>query len=86
MVLAVGRMVEPALKAAIGLEGNGISCRVVNARWVKPLDSRLVEWAGDHELVLTIEDNVVSGGFGAAVLEALSAARHGREGADAWDR
>ncbi len=72
LVLAVGRMVEPALKAAIGLEGNGISCRVVNARWVKPLDARLIDWAGDHELVLTIEDNVVSGGFGAAVLEALS--------------
>ena len=51
---------------------------MINARWVKPLDSRLVEWAGDHELVLTIEDNVVSGGFGAAVLEALSA--HGMAG------
>jgi 1-deoxy-D-xylulose-5-phosphate synthase len=78
MVLAVGRMVEPALKAAIGLESEGISCRVINARWVKPLDPRIVEWAADHELVLTVEDNVVSGGFGAAVLEALSA--HGMAG------
>ncbi|MBA2338027.1 MAG: 1-deoxy-D-xylulose-5-phosphate synthase, partial [Acidimicrobiia bacterium] len=48
------------------------SCTVINARWVKPLDPRLEQWAADHSLVVTIEDNVVSGGFGAAVLEALS--------------
>jgi 1-deoxy-D-xylulose-5-phosphate synthase len=65
-------MVEVAQKAAAGLAGKGISCGVVNARWVKPLDRRLAEWVSRYEKVVTIEDNVVSGGFGAAVLEALS--------------
>ncbi len=71
-LLATGRMVEPAAKAAGRLAEAGISCTVINARWVKPLDPRLEQWAADHSLVVTIEDNVVSGGFGAAVLESLS--------------
>jgi 1-deoxy-D-xylulose-5-phosphate synthase len=45
---------------------------VINARWVKPLDRRLAEWVARYRLVVTLEDNVVSGGFGAAVMEALS--------------
>ncbi|CAN5474340.1 1-deoxy-D-xylulose-5-phosphate synthase [soil metagenome] len=72
-LLATGRMVEAASKAAGRLAEAGISCSVVNARWVKPLDPRLDQWAAHHRLVVTIEDNVVSGGFGAAVLEDLSA-------------
>ncbi len=70
--LAVGRMVEVAQKAAAELAGNGLSCGVVNARWVKPLDERLVTWAERYRRVVTIEDNVVAGGFGAGVLEALA--------------
>ncbi|MEX0700151.1 MAG: 1-deoxy-D-xylulose-5-phosphate synthase [Acidimicrobiia bacterium] len=73
LFLAVGRMVEVAQKAAASLAGKGISCGVVNARWVKPLDPRLVEWVSRYRKVVTIEDNVRSGGFGAAVLETLSA-------------
>lgn len=72
LFLAVGRMVEVAQKAAAGLAGKGISCGVVNARWVKPLDPRMAEWVSRYRKVVTIEDNVVAGGFGAAVLEALS--------------
>lgn len=72
LILANGRMVEPAQKAVAGLTQEGLSCTLVNARWVKPLDSRLVEWVRGHPLTVTIEDNVVSGGFGAAVLESLS--------------
>lgn len=74
LFLAVGRMVEVAQKAAAGLEGNGLSCGVINARWVKPLDPRLAEWVARYRRVVTIEDNVISGGFGAAVLEHLSLA------------
>jgi len=51
---------------------------VVNARWVKPVDPRIVDWARRHPVVMTIEDNVGSGGFGGAVLEAL--APHGLAG------
>jgi 1-deoxy-D-xylulose-5-phosphate synthase len=69
LLIAVGRMVEVAEKAAADLAGKGVSAGVVNARWVKPLDQRIVEWAGPVDHVVTLEDNVVAGGFGAAVME-----------------
>ena len=72
LLLAVGRMVPIASKAAVLLEESGISCGLVNARWVKPLDPRLADWAEGYDRVVTIEDGVVSGGFGAAVLERLA--------------
>ncbi len=78
LLLALGSMVEPAVKAAGMLAQQGISCGIVNARWVKPLDARLAEWAEGYPRVVTLEDNVVAGGFGAAVLEELS--RHGLAG------
>ena len=49
-----------------------MSAGVVNARWVKPMDGRLLDWVRSYPLVVTLEDNVVSGGFGAGVLEAVS--------------
>ena len=78
-VLAIGRMVEVASVAADQLAHQGIDCGVVNARWLKPMDPRLVsDWARRYGLLVTVEDNVGSGGFGAAVLEAL--APHGLAG------
>lgn len=73
-ILAVGRMVEVAQVAADRLAEQGISCGVVNARWVKPMDPRLESFARRYPVLLTAEDNVRSGGFGAAVLEALAPA------------
>src|SRR5437870_6260375 len=78
MIFAVGRMVEVAGEAAERLAMQGISCAVVNARWVKPIDPRIVDWARTHPVVMTVEDNVGAGGFGGAVLEAL--APHGLAG------
>lgn len=75
LLVAVGRMVEIAEKAAVDLGQAGVSAGVVNARWVKPLDPRIVEWAAPVGHVVTLEDNVVAGGFGAAVMEAFSDAR-----------
>ncbi len=72
LFLAAGRMVEVAQKAAATLAQDGISCSVVNARWVKPLDERLAQWVASHRIAVTVEDNSVVGGFGAAVLEALA--------------
>src|SRR5947207_2875351 len=72
VIFAVGRMVEVASEAASRLEMQGLSCGVVNARWIKPVDPRIVDWARAHPIVLTVEDNVGSGGFGGAVLEALA--------------
>jgi len=72
LLLANGRLVETAEKVASTLGQQGVQCSVVNARWVKPLDPRLEEWVDAHRLTVTLEDNVKSGGFGAAVLEALA--------------
>ena len=71
--LAIGRMVGVALEAAAILEQEGIEAGVVNARWLKPIDPRLVsDWAERYPALVTAEDNVISGGFGAAVLETLA--------------
>jgi 1-deoxy-D-xylulose-5-phosphate synthase len=78
LLLAAGKPVEAATKAAAALSEAGVSSTVVNARWVKPMDERLVEWAAGHRLVVTIEDNVGIGGFGAGVMEQL--APHGLAG------
>ena len=55
------------------LDGRGIRCGVVNARFVKPLDlETLSESAARTKLIVTLEDNVLAGGFGAQVSAALS--------------
>ena len=74
LLVAVGRMVEVAEKAAADIRARGVSAGVVNARWVKPLDPRILEWAAPARHVVTLEDNVVAGGFGAWVLEAFAEA------------
>ena len=74
-IVAVGRMVGVATKAAAILAGSGISATVVNGRWVKPVDDRrIAELANSHRLLISLEENTIRGGFGAAVLESLSAA------------
>jgi 1-deoxy-D-xylulose-5-phosphate synthase len=75
VVFAVGDPVLPALKAAerLAAEG-GASLTVVNARWVKPIDTELVaQFVRPGTTVLTVEENAVAGGFGSAVAEALDA-------------
>ncbi len=74
LLLATGKMVSAAEKAAARLAEEGIGVTAVNARWVKPLDPRLPTWAREHGRVVTVEDNVRSGGFGSGVAEALSGA------------
>jgi 1-deoxy-D-xylulose-5-phosphate synthase len=79
LILAVGASVYPALKAAGDLGKRGFSATVVNARFIKPLDENLIlTLAASHGRVLTVEENVVAGGFGSAVLELL--ADHGLVG------
>jgi 1-deoxy-D-xylulose-5-phosphate synthase len=72
LLLAAGRMVEIAEKAALDLTEKGVSAGVVNARWVKPLDPRIIEWSSDVSHVVTLEDGVVAGGFGSALMEMLA--------------
>ena len=71
-LLAVGLMVNHALKAAEALEREGIHAQVVNMRFVKPIDTELLdEIASKFDHIVTVEDNSIKGGFGSAVLEAL---------------
>ncbi len=75
LVIAIGNRVYPALEAAQTLADSGISATVLNARFVKPLDTEtIVPLAERIGRVITVEDGVVMGGFGSAVLEALAAA------------
>jgi len=70
-ILAFGSMVKPALEAAEELDAT-----VANMRFVKPLDEALVaELAESHDLLVTVEENVIMGGAGSAVLEALQRLR-----------
>ncbi len=72
-ILAIGVPVSQAVTAAKRLEDEGISTAVVNARFVKPLDRDLiVEVATRVRYVVTVEEGSKMGGFGSAVLEALS--------------
>ncbi|HVF46926.1 MAG TPA: 1-deoxy-D-xylulose-5-phosphate synthase [Pyrinomonadaceae bacterium] len=71
-IVAYGSMVYPALEAARNLAKGGIDATVVNARFVKPLDSELfIALAVSTRLMVTVEDAYLAGGFGSAVLELL---------------
>ncbi len=71
-LIAYGTMVNAAVEAADRLTASGIQATVVNARFVKPLDEELmIKLAGEHNLMVTIEEAYLAGGFGSAVLEVL---------------
>ncbi|MGQ0542508.1 MAG: 1-deoxy-D-xylulose-5-phosphate synthase [Blastocatellia bacterium] len=71
-IIAYGSMVNPALAAADLLEKDGIDATVVNARFVKPLDSKaFLELAQSCRLIVTVEEAYLAGGFGSAVMELL---------------
>ncbi len=77
-IFALGPMVYPALEAGRILSARGVSCAVVNARFVKPLDtSILAQYASSTGMIITCEDAALSGGLGSAVLEALADAGMG---------
>jgi len=72
-IVAIGATVYPALAAAKALMSKGISAGVINARFVKPLDVELILAAARRTgRIVTVEENALQGGFGTAVLEALS--------------
>ncbi|MBK34760.1 MAG: 1-deoxy-D-xylulose-5-phosphate synthase [Gemmatimonadetes bacterium] len=71
-VLATGTMVEQSRQALAALMDTGIDATLVNARFVKPMDlTRLVAIAETHDLVVTVEENAIEGGFGASVASYL---------------
>jgi len=73
LLLAIGTLVHPALEAAAELAGQGVSAAVVNARFVKPLDTTMILPLAERcGAVVTVEEHSGMGGFGGAVLEALA--------------
>jgi len=73
-IVALGTMVAPAVAAAAVLAEQGVGAVVVNARFIKPLDEELiVRLAAECGAVVTVEEGAATGGFGAGVLEVLSA-------------
>lgn len=74
-IIFVGHMAELADCVRRSLKETGYSCSLINARFVKPLDTELLEeLAKDHSLFVTIEENVITGGFGEQVMDYVSRA------------
>ena len=72
-LLAVGQSVSEALIAAKKLKQEGIYPTVINARFIKPLDTKLIiDTVKNNARIITIEDNILAGGFGSAVIETLT--------------
>jgi 1-deoxy-D-xylulose-5-phosphate synthase len=72
-IFGLGAMLPEALRLAEMLEREGFSAAVINPRFVKPIDRDCVSQFGGHSgLVITLEDHVLAGGFGSAVMETLS--------------
>jgi len=72
VILAIGSVVTPSLRAAQELEEIGVAAAVVNCRFVKPLDQGLIcNMAMKTGRVVTVEENVLQGGFGSSILELL---------------
>lgn len=73
-IIAIGNMVLNGIKAAELLSKDNISAEVVNMRFVKPIDSEMIDSiCKKFSRILTVEDHVIHGGFGSAVLEAVAA-------------
>jgi 1-deoxy-D-xylulose-5-phosphate synthase len=72
-IFALGSMVPMAFEVAMTLEEEAIEAAVINARFAKPIDREMVKFQAGHvDAILTLEDHVLNGGFGSAVLEAVS--------------
>ena len=74
-IMGIGSTVMPSLEAAEHLALGGIGAMVINARFAKPLDTELILDVANHiKKMVIVEENILSGGFGAAVLELLEKA------------
>jgi len=75
-ILGIGSTVYPVLEAAAQLASEGLSCSAVNGRFIKPIDDETIrQMAQQCRLIVTVEENVLQGGFGSAVLESLQQSR-----------
>ncbi|HZK18716.1 MAG TPA: 1-deoxy-D-xylulose-5-phosphate synthase [Clostridia bacterium] len=73
LVLAVGNMVGKALEAAALLDKKGVKLTVIDSRFVKPLDvDTIIKYIKKTSKVITVEENVLHGGFGSSILELIN--------------
>ncbi|MDQ4084240.1 MAG: 1-deoxy-D-xylulose-5-phosphate synthase [Actinomycetota bacterium] len=72
LLVAVGAMVAPCVEVAEKLAAQGVGVTLVDPRWSKPVDEALVELAGEHRLVVSVEDNGRVGGCGATLAQAVA--------------
>ena len=74
-IFALGAMVDMAREIAARLDSEGVPAAVINARFAKPVDAEMIEfYARQADVILTLEDHVLAGGFGSVVLEAVNSA------------
>ena len=71
VLLAMGNMVQTAWEASEVLAGEGIDAAVVNARFAAPIDTEMIRRAAAYDMIVTLEENVLRGGFGEMVAAAL---------------
>ena len=72
-IIACGNLVYPSMQAANELKAEGIACSVINGRFIKPMDKKmLTEVASNTKMILTAEENTLIGGFGSGIMEMLS--------------
>ncbi|WP_049576519.1 1-deoxy-D-xylulose-5-phosphate synthase [Streptomyces sp. SBT349] len=74
LLVSVGAMAHLCVAVAAELSRHGVDCTVVDPQWIKPVNPGLVELAGEHRLVVTVEDNGRVGGAGAALTLAMQEA------------
>lgn len=78
-ILAVGSMVKTGLQVYEKLKEEGYKCSLCNARFVKPIDKDMVDKASTHKIVVTLEENVLSGGFGEKVCDYMKSSGYTSE-------
>jgi 1-deoxy-D-xylulose-5-phosphate synthase len=78
-ILAIGKMVGTAEEAADLLAADGVDVTVWDVRVVRPLDPKMVSDAGHHQLVVTVEDGIRTGGAGSAIADAMADLHETRE-------
>jgi 1-deoxy-D-xylulose-5-phosphate synthase len=75
LLVGIGSMASTSVDVAERLVAQGIGVTVVDPRWVKPFDSVVLDLAREHRLVVSVEDNGISGGCGSMLLQMLNDAR-----------
>lgn len=72
-LLAVGNMIKTAEECSAILKRQGLNCQIINVRFIKPLDEQMIlKAAREAKLLVTLEENMLAGGFGSSVLELLA--------------